>query len=140
MADGPDEALDALRQAARAEAQQQIIECLNRFYAMESAMWGKPVESLIVRTVVQGRLYDLSALSEVLGLPTATLHRKVAALVEAGYLHRERRGKSVYLAPTDATCGALDRSFEEMMTALRRLYEGGAWSENEDALPPERSR
>ncbi|MCE8469953.1 ArsR family transcriptional regulator, partial [Rhodovulum sulfidophilum] len=54
--------------AVRAAVQAQIIECLNRFYAMESGMWGKPLDSLIIRTVVQsrmqGKLYDFSALSE----------------------------------------------------------------------------
>lgn len=118
-----------LRQALRQEVQEQIIGCLNRFYSLETAMWGKPVDALIVRTVVQGhlqdRLYDLSALSGVLGLPIATLHRKVGELVEAGYLQRERRGKSVYLIPTDETCKSFDRSFEEMVGALRRLYRGG---------------
>ncbi|MEW5422612.1 helix-turn-helix transcriptional regulator [Amorphus sp. 3PC139-8] len=93
-------------------------------------MWGKPVDALIVRTVVQGRLqnklYDLSALADVLELPVGTVHRKVADLVEAGYLHRERKGKSVYLAPTDETCGSFDRSFDEMVETLRRLYHGSA--------------
>lgn len=118
-----------LRDKLRAEVQEQIIGCLNRFYSLETAMWGKPVDALIVRMVVQGRLqdkpYDLSALSSVLGLPIATLHRKVGELVEAGYLRRERSGKSVYLIPTDETCKSLDRSFEEMVEALRRLYRGG---------------
>lgn len=128
-----------LRQVLRAEVQQQIIECLNRFYAMETAMWGKPVDALIVRTVVQGRLqnrlYDLSALSGVLGLPVGTVHRKVGDLVEAGYLYRERRGKSVYLAPTDETCVSLDRSFETMIEALRHLYRGSAL--RNDAAEPD---
>lgn len=118
-----------LRAAIRQDVQEQIIECLNRFYTLEKDMWGKPVEALIVRTVVQGRLqnrlYDLSALSDVLDLPIGTLHRKVTDLVEAGYLKREKRGKSVYLAPTHDTCGSLDQSFEHMVSALRRLYEKG---------------
>ncbi|MBR9651821.1 ArsR family transcriptional regulator [Thalassovita aquimarina] len=120
---------ESVRAALRQDVQEQIIECLNRFYSLEKDMWGKPVEALIVRTVVQGRLqdrlYDLSALSDVLDLPIGTLHRKVADLVEAGYLKREKRGKSVYLAPTEDTCGALDQSFEDMVGALRRLYERG---------------
>ncbi|MDK3016899.1 ArsR family transcriptional regulator [Pseudodonghicola flavimaris] len=115
-----------LRQALRQEVQEQIIGCLNRFYSLETAMWGKPVDALIVRTVVQGqlqnRLYDLSALSAALDLPIATLHRKVGDLEAAGYLRRERRGKSVCLVPTEETCRALDQSFEEMIGALRRLY------------------
>lgn len=120
-----------MRRALRAEVQAQIIECLNRFHAMETAMWGKPVDALIVRTVVQGRLqnrlYDLSALATVLELPIATLHRKVGDLVDAGFLRRERRGKSVCLAPTDAACASFDRSFEDMVGALRRLYQGNGF-------------
>ncbi|QSB44405.1 ArsR family transcriptional regulator [Altererythrobacter sp. FM1] len=114
--------------AIRAEVQAQIIECLNRFYAMETGMWGNPVDCLIIRTVVQGRLqgklYDLSALSEVLGLPISTLHRKVGHLVESGFLMREPRGKSIYISPTDNTNIALDKSFEAMVATLRRLYKG----------------
>lgn len=128
-----------LRLAVRAEAQEQIIECLNRFYTLETEMWGKPVDALIVRMVVQGRLqdrlYDLSALSAALGLPIATLHRKVADLVAGGHLRRERRGKSVYLVPTDETCGALDRSFEAMVAALRRLYRQGTLPGDGDIAP-----
>lgn len=126
-----------LRDALRQEVQEQIIECLNRFYMLETQMWGKPVEALIVRTVVQGHLqnrpYDLSALADVLDLPIATLHRKVADLVTSGHLRRDPRGKSVYLAPTDATCAALDLSFESMVDNLRRLYEGGGFDDAKDA-------
>lgn len=114
--------------AIRAEVQAQIIECLNRFYAMETGMWGNPVDCLIIRTVVQGRLqgklYDLSALSEVLGLPISTLHRKIGHLVESGFLMREPRGKSIYISPTDNTNISLDESFENMVATLRRLYKG----------------
>ncbi|WP_199258187.1 ArsR family transcriptional regulator [Paracoccus binzhouensis] len=130
---------EELRLAVRVQTQAQIIECLNRFYMLETEMWGKPVDALIVRMVVQGRLqgrlYDLSALSAALGLPIATLHRKVADLVEGGHLRRERRGKSVYLVPTDETCGALDESFEAMVAALRRLYRGGVLKEGEGDGP-----
>ena len=116
------------RTDVRAEVQSQIIECLNRFYAMETGMWGKPVDCLIIRTVVQGRLqgklYDLSALAEVLDLPISTLHRKVGSLVESGYLRRQPEGKSIYIAPTDKTSVSLDRSFDTMIDTLRRLYKG----------------
>ena len=119
---------EQMRAAIRAEVQGQIIECLNRFYAMETGMWGKPVDCLIIRTVVQGRLqgklYDLSALAEVLGLPISTLHRKIGELVENGFLLREPRGKSIYISPTDSTNIALDKSFESMVNTLRRLYKG----------------
>ncbi|TDE33070.1 ArsR family transcriptional regulator [Antarcticimicrobium sediminis] len=126
MADGDDS--EQARAALRTEVQGQIIECLNRFYAMETGMWGSPVDCLIIRTVVQGRiqgkLYDLSALSEVLGLPISTLHRKIGTLVKSGYLRREPRGKSVYIAPTEITNIELDKSFESMVATLRRLYNG----------------
>ncbi|PVA07502.1 hypothetical protein DC363_06310 [Thalassorhabdomicrobium marinisediminis] len=112
----------------RADVQAQIIECLNRFYAMETGMWGNPVDCLIIRTVVQGKLqgklYDISALSEVLGLPISTLHRKIGHLVENGFLRREPRGKSIYISPTDITNISLDKSFENMVATLRRLYKG----------------
>ncbi|MCV2892728.1 helix-turn-helix domain-containing protein [Lentibacter sp. XHP0401] len=114
--------------AIRTVVQAQIIECLNRFYAMETGMWGKPVDCLIIRTVVQGKLqgklYDLSALSEVLGLPISTLHRKIGTLVESGFLRREPRGKSIYISSTDNTNIALDQSFETMVATLRSLYKG----------------
>lgn len=116
-----------MRAAIRSEVQDQIIECLNRFYAMETGMWGKPVDCLIIRTVVQshlqGRLYDLSALAAALDLPIATVHRKVSESVTAGYLKRKAVGKSVYVAPTEQTCARLDRSFESMVSTLRRLYQ-----------------
>lgn len=116
------------RAIIRAEVQGQIIECLNRFYAMETGMFGHPVDCLIIRTVVQGRLqgklYDISALSEVLGLPISTLHRKIGSLVKSGYLQREPIGKSVYITPTESTNIQLDKSFESMVETLRRLYSG----------------
>ena len=49
----------------KAAAQAQVIECLNRFYAMETGLWGGPLDALIVRTIIvgdiQGRPYDCSA-------------------------------------------------------------------------------
>lgn len=111
----------------RGAVQTKIIECLNRFYAIETGMWGGPVDALIVRTVVvgeiQSRLYDLSALKNVLDLPIATVHRKVNQLVEAGFIYRERRGRSTYLRPTRKTRVELDMSFDEMMGTLQRLYK-----------------
>ncbi|MCV2883000.1 ArsR family transcriptional regulator [Actibacterium sp. XHP0104] len=119
---------DSAHLDVRAEVQAQIIECLNRFYAMETGMWGKPIDCLIIRTVVQGnlqgKLYDLSALSEVLDLPISTLHRKIGQLVEDGFLRRHPVGKSIYIAPTDQTCISLDKSFDAMVDTLRRLYKG----------------
>lgn len=113
----------------RATVQAQIIECLNRFYAMETGMWGGPLSALIVRTVIkgqfEGKLYDLSALGAVLDLPVASVHRKVRKLVEDGYLQRLPRGKSVYLMPTEKTCVTLDKSFDDMISTLQRLYRGG---------------
>ncbi len=112
----------------KAAVQEQIIECLNRFYAMETGMWGKPVDCLIIRTVVQGRLqgklYDLSALAEVLDLPISTLHRKVSSLEQSGYLRREPAGKSILISPTEKTSVDLDRSFDSMVATLQRLYKG----------------
>lgn len=115
----------------RAIVQAQIIECLNRFYAIETGMWGSPLDALIVRTVitgkVQGKLYDLSALSNTLGLALSTTHRKIDELEAAGFLSREKRGRSTYLVPTSKTCVELDRSFEEMVSTLQRLYRGQRW-------------
>lgn len=113
----------------RAVVQAKIIECLNRFYAMETGMWGGPLSALIIRTVIkgqfEGRLYDLSALAAALDLPVTSVHRKVHELVGDGYLQRLPRGKSVYLAPTEKTCVTLDKSFDDMISTLQRLYRGG---------------
>lgn len=115
----------------RAIVQAQIIECLNRFYAIEAGMWGSPLDALIVRTVITGKvqekLYDLSALSNTLGLAISTTHRKVDELEAAGFLKREKRGRSTYLIPTDRACVELDKSFEEMVSTLQRLYRGQRW-------------
>jgi DNA-binding MarR family transcriptional regulator len=114
------------REDIRATVQTQIIECLNRFYAIETGMWGGPLDALIIRTVVVGenqhRLYDLSALANVLDLPIATVHRKVRQLVEAGFMWRERSGRSTYLRPTAKTCVQMDQSFDDMLVTLKRLY------------------
>lgn len=108
--------------------QAQIIECLNRFYAMETGMWGTPLDALIVRTVVTGemedRLYDLSALAGALGIPVSTIHRKISELEQVGLLRRERQGRSSYLVPTEKTRIQLDKSFDEMIATLERLYRG----------------
>lgn len=115
--------------AERLKVQGEIIDCLNRFHAIETQMWGKPLEVLIVRTVVQGQLegrpYDLSALSGVLDLPMTTVHRKVGELVDAGCLVRRRRGKSVYLEPTDQACASLDQFLTAMLETLDRFYREG---------------
>lgn len=115
----------------RTIVQAQIIECLNRFYAIETGMWGSPLDALIVRTVitgkVQGKLYDLSALSNTLGLAISTTHRKIVELEAAAFLKREKRGRSTYLIPTSRTCVELDKSFEEMVSTLQRLYRGQRW-------------
>lgn len=114
------------KEEIRMIVQTQIIECLNRFYAIETGMWGGPLDALIIRTVVvgenQGRLYDLSALKNVLDLPLSTVHRKTCELEEAGYLHRQREGRSTYLRPTAKTCLEMDKAFDEMISTLQRLY------------------
>jgi len=113
-------------QQIRTIVQTQIIECLNRFYAIETGMWGGPLHALIIRTVIagenQGRLYDLSAIANVLDLPLSTVHRKVRELEEMEFLFRQRDGRSTYLRPTSRTCVEMDKSFDEMVGTLRRLY------------------
>jgi DNA-binding MarR family transcriptional regulator len=110
----------------RAVIQAQIIDCLNRFYAMETGMWGGPLSALMIRTVIkgqyEGKLYDLSALAAALDLPVTSVHRKARDLVKEGYLQRLPRGKSVYLAPTEKTCVTFDKSFDDMISALQLLY------------------
>lgn len=109
-----------------AAVQAQIIECLNRFYAIETGMWGGPLDALIIRTTVVGEMqhrpYDLSALAIVLDLPISTVHRKVKNLIETGFLLQEKTGRSSYVRPTARTRQTLDKSFEEMVSTLRRLY------------------
>lgn len=110
-----------------AAVQAQIIECLNRFYAIETGMWGGgPLDALIIRTTVVGEMqhkpYDLSALAIVLDLPLSTVHRKVMNLIKTGFLVQEKAGRSIYLHPTSRTRQKLDKSFEEMVSTLWRLY------------------
>ncbi|WP_322988733.1 MULTISPECIES: hypothetical protein [unclassified Hoeflea] len=108
--------------------QAQIIECLNRFYAIETGMWGGPLDALMVRTIitgkVQGRYYDLSSLSMTLGLPISTTHRKVRELEAAGLVESRKCGRSLRLEPTSRACVDLDMKFEEMVSTLQRLYRG----------------
>jgi len=116
----------ATKEEVCAAVQTQIIECLNRFYAIETGMWGGPLDALIIRTAVVGEMqhrpYDLSALAAVLDLPISTIHRKVRKLIKAGFLVHEKAGRSIYLHPTARTRQELDKSFEEMVGTLRRLY------------------
>lgn len=116
----------------KAAAQAQVIECLNRFYAMETGLWGGPLDALIVRTIIvgdiQGRPYDLSALAGVLDIPVSTIHRRVNDLVERNLLERSAVGRSVYLKPTVQTRKALDMTFDDMLATLTRLYRGDVGS------------
>lgn len=118
------------QQQIRSIIQTQIIECLNRFYAIETGMWGGPLDCLIIRTVIVGemqqRLYDLSAIAMVLDLPISTVHRKTRELVSAGYLQKEPRGRSTYFRPTTSTRVTLDKSFDDMIATLQRLYRSCA--------------
>ncbi|MBN7775424.1 hypothetical protein JYP49_16065, partial [Nitratireductor aquimarinus] len=92
----------------RQVVQAQIIECLNRFYAIETGLWGGPLDALIVRTIItgkiEGRFYDLSSLSMTLGLPLSTTHRKILELEASGFLERVRSGRSTHLVPTRRSC------------------------------------
>lgn len=124
---GSDQSLsDEQIEQIRSVVQDQIIECLNRFYAMETGMWGSPLVALIIRTIIQGhlqnRLYDLSALATTLDLPLGSVHRNVQRLVDEGYVEKIPSGKSVYLMPTDRSCISLDLSFDEMVETLNKLY------------------
>lgn len=110
----------------RVIVQTQIIECLNRFYAIESGMWGGPLDSLIIRTVVvgqaQGKLYDLTSLAFSLGLPLSTIHRKALELESAGFITRKKVKRSTFLQPTEKTCLKMEDSFNDMMISLQKLY------------------
>lgn len=110
----------------RQAVQDQVIECLNKFYALETGMWGGPLHALILRTIIQGhlqdKLYDISALALALELPIATVHRKINELAEAGLVEKKLRGKSVLLLPTAQAKQTLDRSFDDMICVLQRLY------------------
>ncbi|MCV0380955.1 hypothetical protein, partial [Nitratireductor sp.] len=54
---------------ARRDGQIKHTSC--RFYAIETGLWGGPLDALIVRTIItgkiEGRFYDLSSLSMTLG-------------------------------------------------------------------------
>lgn len=111
----------------RQELQTDIINCLNRFYAIETGMWGGPIDALIIRTIfvgyIQNKPFDLSALTNFLDLPIATIHRKVRKIEEMGFIQSIRKGRSLFLYPTDKTELDLDKSFDEMISTLTRLYK-----------------
>lgn len=117
---------DVEEKRVRSIMQTQIMECLNRFYAIETGMWGSPLDCLIIRTVTVGekqqKLYDLSSLAHVLELPLSTVHRKTLELERAGYLKREPNGRSTYLRPSAETRMTLDKSFDDMVATLHHLY------------------
>lgn len=117
------------RMETRDEAQKAIIECLNRFYAIESGMWGDPVACLMIRTIIKGRienrLYDISSLSAYLDLSISTVHRKLKRIAEEGYVELRRQGRSITLHPTEKVEIIFDERFEDMISTLRRLYGRG---------------
>lgn len=108
------------------EVRRAIIECLNRFYAIESGMWGDPVASLMIRTIIRGRIegreYDISSLSVDLGLSVATVHRKLKRIETEGYIVMRREGRSIRLFPTEKVEVVFEERFDEMIETLRRLY------------------
>ncbi|MDF1585304.1 BlaI/MecI/CopY family transcriptional regulator [Marinimicrococcus flavescens] len=114
---------------ARETVQRKVLECLNRFYAIETGMWGDPVSCLMIRTIIkgriEGRLYDVSSLATYLDLSLATVHRKLKRIEERGYVERRREGRSVRLWPTARVEEILDLNFDQMIETLRRLYKGG---------------
>ncbi|MDX6749319.1 BlaI/MecI/CopY family transcriptional regulator [Geminicoccaceae bacterium 1502E] len=109
--------------------QRKVLECLNRFYAIETGMWGDPVSCLMIRTIIkgriEGRLYDVSSLATYLDLSLATVHRKLKRIEEQGYVERRREGRSVRLWPTARVEEILELNFDQMIETLRRLYKGG---------------
>lgn len=113
----------------RERVQREVLECLNRFYAIETGMWGDPVSCLMIRTIIkgriEGRLYDVSSLAAYLDLSLATVHRKLKRIEEQGYVERRREGRSVRLSPTARVEQILDTNFDRMIETLRRLYKGG---------------
>jgi predicted transcriptional regulator len=129
----------------RAAVQAQIIECLNRFYAIETGMWGTPLDALIIRTVVVGekqkKPYDLSALAYTLGLSLTTVHRKTRQLENTGFLRHENVRRSVYLYATEKTKLDLNKSFIEMVKTLQAFYsepdlqEALRWCSTRNGIP-----
>ncbi|RNE92572.1 winged helix-turn-helix domain-containing protein [Marichromatium sp. AB32] len=120
----PSVPVDPVDQVRRA-----IIECLNRFYAIESGMWGDPLSSLMIRTVIQARLegrpHDISSLSTCLDLSLATVHRKLKRIAADGYIEMRREGRSIRLYPTERVEVLFDTRFDEMIETLRALYGRG---------------
>lgn len=114
--------------ATRESVQRQVLECLNRFYAIETGMWGDPVSCLMIRTIIkgriEGRLYDVSSLAACLDLSLATVHRKLKRIEAQGHVERRREGRSVRLWPTAKVEEMLDLEFDQMIETLRRLYKG----------------
>jgi DNA-binding MarR family transcriptional regulator len=114
---------------SREDVQMYIIECLNRFYAIESGLWGDPVDCLMIRTIfkgkVEGRYYDISSLSSCLGLSIATVHRKVKSIESRGYIELCKEGRSVRLKPTPKLETCINDKFDDMMATLQQLYKGG---------------
>lgn len=50
------------------------------------------------------------------------MHRKVKKISDAGFITIERKGRSIYLHPTERTQVDLDKSFDEMVRTIKSLY------------------
>lgn len=73
-----------------------VAELLNDFDLSQREAFGDIVGSLIVRNVkcadLKGQQVSIRGLARVVGLQPATMRRRIAQLIEAGWLYRDETG------------------------------------------------
>jgi DNA-binding IclR family transcriptional regulator len=98
---------------------------LNAVYEVETEIWGDPITALLIRRIAQGQLegrpFDVSSLAATLRMPTPTVSRRVANLIEEGWVDRRRLGRSYQLLATDKVRQAAAPHLEEIRRAAQRF-------------------
>jgi len=106
-----------------------LAEALNEIDVVEREMFGDPVNAAIVRNVkaatLRGSSVSIRGLGRVLGLEPATVRRRAAKLVAAGWLEK-RDGRLVYSAEGLARGRDVSR---RMLLRLARVYRELGWGE-----------
>ena len=100
---------------------------LNVVYEIEITIWGDPVSALLIRRIAQGQLegrpFDVSSLAATLRMPTPTVSRRVGHLMAAGWVERQRAGRSYQLRATAKATKAAKSRLDEIERAAHRFAD-----------------